>query len=183
MNRQVFFYLSLEFLACREFNTLVCAVVNADALILDDAVAEHGQQVVIIRQHIDGLQGLRNGADFNGAVADLCAANGAPHFMSADAGVENFGNGIEGEFTGLGNHHVHDTHEVVGSVDGVEGVVVQEDMQSVRGLLADAVGKFAGIVPSEVGLDEVFVFFEFVLQPFPVVLMGKLADCKALWRV
>ncbi|MEY2816727.1 MAG: hypothetical protein RL275_190, partial [Chloroflexota bacterium] len=156
-----------KLLAGGKLNTLVRTVVNADALVLDDAIAEHGEQVIIVGEHVDGLQGLRNGADFDGAIADLGAADGAPHFMSADAGVENFRNGIEGEFAWLGDHHVHHAHEVVGGIHSMEGVVVQEDMQSMRGLLADAVGEFTGIFPGEVSLDEVFVFLEFALQPFP----------------
>ena len=163
--------LSGELFPCSKFDAFVGAVVDADAFVLDDAIAEHGEQVIGFGEEVDGLQGLRDGAGLDGAVADLCAANRAPHFMSADAGVENFGNGIEGEFAGLGDHHIHDAHEVVGGVHGMEGVVMQEDVQSMRRLLTDAVGEFTGIVPSEVSLDEVFVFLEFVLQPLPIVLV------------
>ena len=105
------------------------------------------EQVVGFGEQVNGLQGLRDGAGLDGAVADFRAANRAPHFMSADAGVENFGHGIEGEFAGLGDHHVHDAHEIVGGIDRVEGVVVQEDVQAVRGLLADAVGELLWYLP------------------------------------
>ena len=114
-----------KFLAGGEFHTLVCTIVDANALVFDNLVAEHSKQVVVVGQHVDGLQGLWNGAGFDGAVADLCAADGAPHFMSTDAGVENFGNGVEGKFAGFGDHHIHHTHEVIGSIHSVEGVIVK----------------------------------------------------------
>ena len=155
--------LSFELFPRGKFNALIRAVVDADAFVLDDAIAEHGEQVIGFGEEVDGLQGLRDGAGFDRAVADLCAADGTPHFMSTDAGVENFGDGIESEFAGLGDHHIHDAHEIVGGVDRVEGVVVQEDVEAMRGLLADAVCKFFGVFPGEVRVDQFFVLGELFL--------------------
>lgn len=72
--------LPFELFPCGEFNALVRAVVDADAFVLDDAIAEQGEQVVFF-------------------------------------------------------------------------------------------GEIPGIVPGEVGVDQVFVMGKFDLQPFPVVLV------------
>ena len=155
--------LSCKFFPRGKLNALICTVIDADAFVLDDAITEHGEQVIGFGEEVDGLQGLRDGAGFDGAVADLCTADRAPHFMSTNAGVEDFGDGVKSEFAGFGDHHIHDAHEIVGGIDRVEGVVMQEDVQSMRGLLADAVCEFFGVFPGEVRVDQVFVLGELFL--------------------
>src|SRR5512132_3596702 len=105
--------LSHEFFARCQFNTLIRAIINTDALVLHDAITEHFEQIGVMGQYIHSLQRLGNGAGLDGAVANFCAADGAPHFMTSHAGIENFGHRIKSKLTWLGNHHVHDAHEIV----------------------------------------------------------------------
>jgi hypothetical protein len=66
--------LSCKFLACHRFNTFISTVVNTNVFILDDAITVHLQEIAFIRQKVDGLKRLRNGACLNCTIADLRAA-------------------------------------------------------------------------------------------------------------
>jgi len=45
-----------EFFTSGEFHAFVCAIIDADAFCFDDALAEYGQQVVLFRNEVNGLQ-------------------------------------------------------------------------------------------------------------------------------
>ena len=131
------------------------------------------EQVIFVGHQVDGLQGLRDGAGFDGAVADLCAADSAPHLMTADAGVENLWDRVKSQLGRFGDHHVHDAHQIVGGINGVEGVVVQEDVQSMRGRFTDAVGEVTCVFPGEMGAEQVFIRWQVRSRSHPSCLCGR----------
>jgi hypothetical protein len=143
----------LKFLAGRQLDAFVGAIINADALVLDNTLTEHLQEIVIVRQHINRLPCLGDGPGFHGAIANFSAADCAPHFMPAHACIEDLGNGIKGKLTGLGDHHIHNPHQVIGGVHSMISVIKQKYMQPFGRLTADVLGDRHGFIKGEVRLN------------------------------
>jgi len=71
-----------EFFTGDEFHAFVCAVVDADTFVFDDALAKHGQQVVLFRNEVDGLQGLWDGASLNDGIEQFALRGISQDFPS-----------------------------------------------------------------------------------------------------
>src|SRR6056297_2464434 len=91
--------------------------------------------------------------------------------MPAHPLVEDLRHRIEGKFAWFCDQDVHYPQKIVGPIDGVEDIVVQEYMQTPDGAGPGVIGEAPGLLPGEMSLQDVRFAGELLSQPFPVDAM------------
>jgi hypothetical protein len=130
--------LALPLLARREFHAFVTTIIDANALVLHDLLAEQSSSrssssvSTSIACRVCGI--LRAST----VPSPSSAPRIAPHISwPPNALVEDLRNGIEGQLAGLGDHNVHHTHQIIRRVHCMECIVMQEHMQAAGRMIAD----------------------------------------------